>query len=124
MERYDPLVALDSEQWQSLDEAERIDLVQKYHRRAHVRLPNPVIHAAIHTAVENQVSLGDEVPAHRTLGRLMREGLDRHEAIHAMGSVLTEHMYNLLQAKSATPEPNAIYFAAPERLTAKGWRSS
>ena len=124
MERYDPLVALDPEAWLSLDEAERIDLVQEYHRRARVRLPKPVVHAAIHTAVENQVALGDEVPAHRTLGRLMREGLDRHEAIHAIGSVLAEHMSNLLRAESAIPEHNASYFAALGRLTAKGWRSS
>jgi hypothetical protein len=37
---------------------------------------------------EDQIALGDEIPARRTLVRLMEEGLDRHEAIHAIDSAL------------------------------------
>jgi hypothetical protein len=40
MKTYDPLKAPNPEQWQSLDAQERIDLVESFHRRARVRLPN------------------------------------------------------------------------------------
>ena len=71
MERYDPLKAPDPQEWPSLDEQERIDLVQDYHRRARVSLPNEKVHAIAHVIVENQVALGDEPAVERTLKRLM-----------------------------------------------------
>jgi len=54
----------------------------------------------------------------------MDEGLDRHEAIHAIGLVLTEFMQDLLQAPQSDTDPNVPYFAALERLTADDWRRS
>ena len=57
---------------------ERIRLVEQYHRRAGIRLPNVTVHAIIHAVIENQIALGDEVPVRRTLQRLLSEGLDRH----------------------------------------------
>jgi hypothetical protein len=50
--------------------------------------------------VETQIALGDETPARRTAQRLMDAGLDRHEAIHAIGWVLIEFMSDLME----TPE--------------------
>jgi hypothetical protein len=60
------------------------------------------------------------------LQRLMGEGLDRHQAIHAIGLVLLEHIVDLVNAKSPPPggDPNPAYFAALERLTAEDWRRS
>src|ERR1700676_270077 len=81
--QYDPLEAPEPEQWLALDEGERIHLAQSYHRRARVRLPNEKVHAVLHVVVENQIALGDEMPVQRTVQRLIAEGLDRHEAIHA-----------------------------------------
>jgi hypothetical protein len=51
---------------------------------------NDRIGATVHVIVENQVALGDAFPAKAVLIRLMNEGLDRHEAIHAIGSVLSK----------------------------------
>jgi len=85
MPRYDPLKAPDPEEWLELDEQERIDLAQDYHRRARIKLPSALLHANMHAIVENQIALGDETPARRVLQRLMNEGLDRHQAIHAIG---------------------------------------
>ncbi len=48
---------------------------------------NPTIHAGI----ENQVALADPAAAPRALQRLQQEGLTRHEALHAIGSVLVPH---------------------------------
>ena len=90
MEAYDPLNAPDPDEWQSMDEDERITLVMEHHRESGVELPNEQLHAVVHVVVENQIALGDEMSAQATLERLMREGLDRHDAIHAVGSVLVD----------------------------------
>jgi hypothetical protein len=120
---YDPLKPPEPEKWLSLDEDERLDLVESFHRRARIRLPNATVHAAIHAAVENQIALGDEIPVKRTVLRLMSEGLDRHDAIHAVGSVLIGHMNELL-GRPAAADPNPAYYGALDQLTAKSWRSS
>jgi len=46
------------------------------------------MHGVAHVIVENQIAAGDSTVEPVTLARLMREGLDRHDAIHAIGSVL------------------------------------
>ena len=122
MERYDPLKAPAPQQWLGLDESERLALVERYHLRAGVRLPNATLHATFHVMVENQAALGDQTPVRRTLARLMREGVDRHEAIHAVAAALNAHMSDLLHSASPPPDPSAAYFAALERLTVESWR--
>jgi hypothetical protein len=122
MERYDPVIAPDAADWLDTDESERIELVSTYHRRAKVKLPNLRLHATMHVAVENQVAMGDEIPVRRTVDRLQAEGLDRHDAIHAVGSVLAEHMYDLVKKGPPATDPNTLYWAALEKLTAKEWR--
>ena len=124
MQRYDPLEAPDPEEWLALDEQERIDLALDYHRRARIRLPNAKVHATFHAIVETQIALADETPARRTAQRLMEEGLDRHEAIHAIGSVLAGFIHDRMKASISYTDPNAPYFAALERLTAEDWRRS
>ena len=106
------------------NEAERIRLAERYHRRAHIQVPSIKAHAAMHVVVENQIALGDEIPVRATLDRLMGEGLDRHEAIHAISLVLAEHMYDLLQAREPETQRIESYYAALERLTADYWRRS
>src|SRR3954466_13544420 len=86
MEQYDPLVAPAAEEWLELDESERIWLVQDYHRRMRIELPDAQVHAMIHAVVENQIAAGDALPVQRTMQRLLSEGLDRHDALHAIGA--------------------------------------
>ncbi len=124
MQHYDPLDAPGFEEWLALDEQERIALARDYHGRARIRVPNVAAHAAVHAIVETQIALGDETPARRTAQRLMDEGLDRHEAIHAIGSVLVEFMTDLMKAPESGGDPNVAYFAALERLTAANWLSA
>ena len=52
----------------------------------------------------------------------MQEGLDRHEAVHAIGSVLAEHIYGMLSEDSKLDDPNVAYYEELEPLTAKSWR--
>ncbi|TMB07809.1 MAG: hypothetical protein E6J71_29280 [Deltaproteobacteria bacterium] len=120
--KYDPQRAPDPKTWLALDEEERIVLVLQYHRRARVRVPNSRLHATIHVIVENQVALGDEIPVRRTLERLRAEGLDRHDAVHAIGSVTAKHIYDLLKESPPAGDPNEPYWAELENLTAEGWR--
>jgi hypothetical protein len=124
MQRYDPPEAPDPEKWLALDEQERINLARDYHRSARIRLPNAALHATLHAIVEAQIALGDETPAQRTAQRLMDEGLDRHETIHAIALVLIEFMRDLMNAPELGIDSNAPYFAALERFTAEDLRRS
>jgi len=123
---YDPLKAPDPDAWLALDEQERIDLAEDYHRRAKVHLPRLTLHAVVHTIVETQCAMADKTPVRRTIERLRAEGLDRHEAIHAVGMVLAEPVNDLMQEPAANhaSDPNEAYLAALEVLTAQAWRDS
>jgi hypothetical protein len=121
---YDPLISPDPDAWLALEEQGRIELVMDFHRRARIRPPNAKVHAVLHVGVENQIAEGDALPVRRTLDRLMTEGLDRHDAIHAIGMVLIGHMNDLLKAGQVEGDPNIRYFAELERLTAAKWRQS
>jgi len=120
MKAYDPLKDPNPQRWLELDESERIGLVMRYHRRAGAKVPNLKMHATIHAVVESQVAVGDEIPVRRTLERLQDEGLDRHEALHAVGCVLAQHMYDLATGPPAG-DPSERYFAELESLTAEAW---
>jgi hypothetical protein len=120
MERYDPSRPPDSSDWLELDEQERLLLVEKQHRRDRIDVPNATLHATIHVIVENQLA-ADEEPVCRALTRLMEEGLSRHDAIHAIGSVLGHHIYDLLKGKAPADEASVQYYASIERLTVATW---
>jgi hypothetical protein len=71
---------------------------------------------------ETQVALGDETPARRTVERLMSQGLSRHEAIHAIGTVLADQVASVARGESAGEPAEEAYGTALEQLTAEGWR--
>lgn len=119
--QYDPYQHLDSEAWQELDESERIESVRQYHRQNRIRLPNETLHATAHVIVENQVALGDSFPARAVLLRLMEEGLDRHEAVHAIGLVLSEQLFAALR-EEGDADINKQYVEKLNSLTAESWR--
>ena len=126
MKCYDPLKPPEPEEWLSLSEQKHLRLVEEFHRRARIRVPKAKMHAVIHVVVGNQIGLGDEIPVRRTVQRLMSEGLDRHEAIHAVGSVLMGHISELLGRPEAEPgaDPNRPYYTSLDRLTAEDWLRS
>lgn len=121
MKGYDPLLAPDPEEWMALDEGERIQMVLTYHRKKRFELPNENLHASSHVIIENQIALGDKTPVRATLDRLMREGLDRHDAIHAIGCVLSSLLFNIVNDSAQTEDPNEAYYRGLEKLTAKSW---
>src|SRR3989442_3758952 len=123
MNSYDPDRSRAAADWLQLDEGERIELVSSYHRRKKIQLPNGQLHAVIHVVVENQLALGESVVV-ETLARLQREGLSRHDALHAIGSVLAADLYELMQESSeATGDSYRRYLEQLQKLTAKSWRA-
>jgi hypothetical protein len=126
MKYYDPLKPPEPKEWLSLSEQKRLRLVKNFHRRVRIRIPRPKLHAVIHVVVENQIALGDEIPVRRTVERLMSEGLDQPDAVHAVGSVLIGHISDLLGQPEAesSADPNPPYYSALDRLTAKDWLES
>src|SRR2546425_5095262 len=123
MDAYDPDTPVRDSDWLEIDEGWRIELVSSYHRRKKIRLPNPQLHSVIHVVVENQLALGEEAVV-RTLARLQAEGLGRHDALHAIGSVLAADLYELMRESSASNDTYVRYLEHLEKLTAKNWRAS
>lgn len=122
---YNPERAPDSEWWLSLDESERMELALESQREDE-RLPSPKLHATVHAIVENQVAVGAETPVSATLQRLLGEGLGRHDAVHAIGSVLSKHIYRAMKQDSAAGgvvgDPNESYYRELDDLSAVDWR--
>jgi hypothetical protein len=123
MEAYNPERGPEPESWLELDEQERILLIETWHRVARIKLPNVTAHAALHVIVENQIAL-DLEPVVRAMDRLRKQGLTRHDAIHAIGSVVAENLFGILKAdqNDDAAASQARYNAAVERLTAVSWR--
>jgi len=121
--KYDPERAPDPERWLALGEMERIEMVRRFHRGAAIRTPNDQIHAVVHVTVENQVAMGDEIPVAATLARLMGEGLSRHDALHAVGSILMGHLAAVHRGDvdMDAGDPNAPYYDQLEKLTRQSW---
>ena len=123
MNSYDPDAPPSSTDWLGADEGERIALVGDYHHRNKIKLPNSQLHAVIHVVVENQLALGEAMVVN-TLRRLQGEGLSRHDALHAIGSVLAEDLYELMQEGDASTSASyQRYLERLQRLTAKNWRA-
>lgn len=123
MKNYDPLKTPEAGEWLELDEQMRIVLVERYHKKARIAMPNYTVHAAMHAAVENQ--LAEAMPdVQDALSRLMADGLDRHDAIHAIAWVLSEHFWRLLQKEPIAGDPNEAYLREIRAVTAKKWLDS
>ncbi len=123
MTNYDPDIAPDPTVWLALDEQERVQLAEAYHRAARIKLPSVEAHALFHAIVENQIAEGLDCVV-RAMARLMNEGLSRHDALHAVGSVIAEHLFETMDLKTKD-DTNIIqtrYNAAVERLSANEWR--
>ena len=125
MTHYDPEVQPTPAEWLALDEQLRIELVEKHHRAARETLPNVKAHAAFHAIVENQIAEGLESVV-RAMARLMKQGLSRHDALHAVGSVVAEHFFEAMNSKDKdfSNTAQARYNAAVERLSADEWKRS
>jgi hypothetical protein len=120
MPNYDPEQKPHASDWLALDEQARIDLAYQFHKKARIKMPSVKTHAAFHAVVENQIAESIE-PVVRAMSRLQREGLSRHDALHAVATVMAEHLHEVMTTENGSSIANESYFAAVERLTAQGW---
>jgi len=124
MTQYDPDVDQQADRWLATGEADRIAAVEAHHRHQRIRLSRPALHATLHTVVENQLALGEQVVI-EALARLRLEGLTRHEAVHAIGMVLAEQIYDVLKDQGeVTSDLNKPYLDRVRQLTAERWRQA
>jgi uncharacterized protein YoaH (UPF0181 family) len=117
--KYDPERAPDPGRWLAQDEHQLISIIERYHRRERIENERPRVHATVHMVVENQVAMGDELPVAEAVQRLMGEGLSRHDAIHAVGTVLMGYLSEALRSKSG-PD-NEAYNSEVRALTKERW---
>lgn len=124
MLKYDPASPPNPDTWLEADEGVRIMAVEAWHKQERVELPKAKLHAVIHTIVENQIASKLD-PVVRAMSRLAKEGLSRHDSLHAVGWVLALHLHDMFAnpPDEGAETVNARYLAAVERLTAKAWRA-
>lgn len=57
---------------------------------------NPLLHVQMHAVVEAQRAEKDPPEVEAALKALLRRGLTRHQAVHAVGSLVAEELYHML----------------------------
>lgn len=122
MDSYDPTVVPNKEEWLESTESERMAAVMAYHERSEDDLDEKAltIHSSIHVIVENQLAMGVEILP-ETMAKLMRQGLSRHEAIHAIGAVVSGDILAIIRGEKSQYSPK-LYRRRLEKITAKRWR--
>ena len=101
-----------------------IRIVEAHRRRQRIKLPRSTLHATIYVVVENQIAIGEDVVI-EAMARLQREGLTRHESLHAVGTILTEQLYALMKGDIAPgSDSNSRYRERVKHLSAGDWRNS
>ncbi len=82
---------------------------------------NPFAHVAIHQTIENQIAGHNPPQTTKTLEALMRAGYTRHEAIHAIGAILAQEIFEVL--RDNRPFNEAGYIEALRNLARTEGRS-
>ncbi len=87
-----------------VDQDELMARIEQEHRRH----PHPGLkgarlrlHVAIHAVVETQLLEDKPAETAATLARLQAEGLDRHQAVHAIGTVVSSEIFEVMQEGKA-----------------------
>ena len=78
-----------AELWPRLDELSDAELEQGG--------VNPMMHIMIHTTLESQLAENEPPVTGEVLEALMAQGLTRHEALHQIGGVLAEEIFDILK---------------------------
>ncbi|MGE0867524.1 MAG: DUF1841 family protein [Kofleriaceae bacterium] len=119
---YNAEQAPDPAGWLAMSETRRIKAVEAHHRTldAHPDTPNSQLHAMVHMIVENQLAGNDPPEVRSTVDRLVNAGLTRHEAIHAVGSVVAEAMFNITRSRDVF-DP-VVMARSLKKLRPEQWR--
>lgn len=93
---YDPERAPEKAAWAEAKESERVAAVEAHHLGVTPATKRSRLHAAIHVVVEDQVAQGEPPEVAQALERLIRGGRTRHEALHAIGQLVSTAMERTL----------------------------
>jgi hypothetical protein len=118
---YDPSIAPDKGEWLALDEGEQLDIVAVFHE-SHGEFGNSLdVHAGIHVVIETQLAL-DTPEVTAALDRLMKQGLTRHDVIHAIGTVFLESIHDLVESDHTSDgDDNERYYERLSSFNAVDW---
>ena len=118
---YDPDGGSHLARWLDLDEGERQLGVQAHHRAHGLAVGKSApMHAMMHAVVETQLaSVAPPVTA-ETLARLRAAGVERHAAVHAIGSVVVAQLHGLLTSRR--PFDETQYARDLRALDPADWR--
>lgn len=117
---YSPIQDPDTRVWLACSENDRLNSVLAFHERQGLNRADLRHHAILHVVVENQ--LADQVPAmQEKLEELIQDGLDRHEAIHALGSVVSRLFTRMAQKQDIRPDARLDYENVLAALSVKSW---
>ena len=121
MDKYNPDQPVNSKNWLALDESILIELVHDFHSELDLEMADEALslHSTIHVLVENQLAMGVELIP-ETIAKLTRQGLNRHEAIHAIGALISEDIFDVLNG-NAEEFSQKKYRRKLEKITAKRW---
>jgi hypothetical protein len=119
---YDPAVQPNIEEWLQATDDEKNTVVREFHEENDEDLDDEAlaIHAALHVIVENQLAMGVELVP-EAVAKLTRQGLSRHETIHAIGAILAEDVFAIARGDKSEFSPKQ-YRRKLEKITAKRWR--
>jgi hypothetical protein len=109
---------------QSDQDALMAELLEEHQRDPHPNLSGERLrlHVAIHSVVEIQLRDGTPPETRAALQRLIADGLDRHEAAHAIGTVVADEMSAIMSQGRRYDE--ASYVERLRALSAESYRQS
>ncbi len=123
VETYDAATPPEALAWLEMGEEARIQLVVDYHTSIGDVGDNARTHCLLHVIIENQIAMGGAMePVRERMRQLMAQGLDRHNALHALCYVLIRHM-NWIAMSNIKGDQDARYFREIRRMTAQKWRA-
>jgi hypothetical protein len=95
----------------------------------HAKFPHPHLdrdalkaHLIIHEMVEGQLAQGDPPEVSEVLHRLLAGGLSRHEAIHAIGTIVAREAYKMM--KEGRDLDRVSYLRELETLSVESYKKS
>lgn len=123
MKYYNPDKPLNESEWLALDDEERKRLVSNFHESSGEEFQDDgalTMHSYMHVVVENQIATNVDLVS-ETVTKLVRQGLSRHEALHAISAIVVEDIFDMLKGTKSEFCPKK-YRRKLEKITAKRWR--
>ncbi|MGO0305044.1 hypothetical protein ACTL6P_00275 [Endozoicomonas acroporae] len=123
MKYYNPNKPLNVSEWLVLDDEQRKILVSNFHESTEEEFQDDgalTMHCYMHVVVENQIATNVDLVS-ETVTKLVRQGLSRHEALHAISAIIVEDVFDMLKG---TKSEFCLkkYRRKLEKITAKRWR--